>query len=208
MSPDKTLMPKFLLLATLFSIALSASAQRVLVHVYIVDKPAKKNNDTIFYDYNRKLTWNDFQGKVDNNNIGAALTASGYAFDANIIGDPKTIYLNISVYTYFIKSGSWRKPEVNTDYYLLHEQRHFDITRLGAETFADRLSKAKFTKDNYNKVIDSVFDKVYNENIALQNRYDNETRHSLNHDIQLKWNELIAEDLKKIYSQSVSAGSQ
>jgi len=200
-------MYRILLIALFISLLSSVSAQRIVVHVYMVDKPAKKNSDTIFYDYNKKLTWNDFQGRPDNY-TGGALTASGYAFDANIISDPKTIYLNIAVYTYFIKSGSWKKPEVNTDYHLLHEQRHFDITRLGAETFVDRLSKAKFTKDNYNKVIDSVFDKVYNENIALQNRYDTETRHSLNKEIQLKWNDQIAEDLRKLFIQSASAGTQ
>lgn len=193
----------FFFLSIIF-IAHTGNAQKVLVNVFMVDKVAKKSSDTIYYDAKRKLTWNDFQGKPDYHNIGAALTASGYAFDADITIEGKIIYLNVDVYTFFGKTGSWKKPEINSDYHLLHEQRHFDITRLGAENFINRLVKAKFTKDNYNKVLDSVFDKVYTENIAWQEKYDTETRHSINHEMQLKWNDQIAEELKKTFSQSTS----
>ena len=188
----------FLLLLCICDIAF---CQKVLVNVYLENKVAPKSSDTIYYDPSRKLTWNDFQGKPDYHNVGGAVTSSGYAFDAEIKTEGKIIYINIGVYVFFSKKSSWKKSTISSDYHLLHEQRHFDITRLGAENFINALVKSKFTKDNYNKVLDDIFDKAYADNIALQEKYDNETQHSLNNDMQVKWNNKIAEDIKKVLSQ-------
>jgi hypothetical protein len=78
---------------------------------------------------------------------------------------------------------------------------HFDITRLGAENFIRELVNAKFTKENYNQVLDSVFDRSYRENIAMQEQYDKETQHSINREVQLKWNDRIAGEMKKLSAQ-------
>lgn len=162
------------------------------------DRVAKPTSDTIFHDVNKKLTWKDFQGVPDTKHFGGAVTASGYAFDADIKIEGKIIYLNVGVYVFFKKSESWRKPNITSDYHLLHEQVHFDITRLGAESFIKQLVNSKFTKDNYSQVLDAVFDKSYNENLTLQEQYDRETQHSINRQVQLQWNDRIAAEMKKI----------
>jgi len=162
------------------------------------DRVAPPSSDTIYHDVKKRLTWNDFKGVPDTKHFGGAVTASGYAFDADIKIEGKIIYLNVGVYVFFTKSLSWKKPTINSDYHLLHEQVHFDITRLGAENFIREIVNAKFTRDNYNKVLDSVFDKSYNENIALQDQYDTESQHSINKPVQLKWNDKIAAEIKKI----------
>ncbi len=182
----------------LFFISPFSFAQKVLVNVYLENRVAKPTSDTIYYDVKRQLTWKDFQGKPDNRNPGGAVTASGYAFNADVKMESKIIYLNIGVFVFFIKSESWKKPTINSDFHLLHEQRHFDITRLGAESFIKQLTKSTFTKDNYNQILNTVFDKSYNENLALQAQYDNETQHSIKYQMQLKWNEKIAEEIKKL----------
>lgn len=178
--------------------SLGCYSQKVLVNVYLENRVAKQSSDTIYYDVSRKLTWQDFQGKPDLHNPGGAVTASGYAFDADMKMEDKIIYLNIGVYVYFLKSESWRKPDINSDFHLLHEQTHFDITRLGAENFIKELVKSTFTRDNYNQLLNSVFDKSYNENMALQTQYDTETQHSIKYQVQLKWNEKIAAEIKKL----------
>ena len=179
-------------------ICCTSFSQKVLVNVFMENRVAKPTNDTIYHDINKRLTWKDFKGQPDTKHFGSAVTASGYAFDADIKMEGKIIYLNIGVYVFFTKSQSWKKPGINSDYHLLHEQVHFDITRLGAESFIKQLVNSKFTKNNYNQVLDSVFDKSYNENIALQEKYDRETQHSINPQVQLKWNDKIAEEIKKI----------
>ena len=162
------------------------------------DKIASPSSDTIYHDVKKRLAWTDFKGVPDTKHYGGAVTASGYAFDADIKIEGKIIYLNVGVYVFFNKSQSWKKPTINSDYHLLHEQTHFDITRLGAENFIKELVASKFTKDNYSKVLDSVFDKTYNENFALQEQYDRETQHSINRQVQLKWNEKIAGEMRKL----------
>lgn len=165
------------------------------------DRIAKPTSDTIYHDVNSRLTWKDFKGVPDTKHFGGAVTASGYAFDADIKIEGKVVYLNIGVYVFFTKSHSWKKPSINSDYHLLHEQLHFDITRLGAENFIKQLVNSKFTKDNYNQLLEQVFDRSYNENIALQNQYDRETQHSINRQIQLKWNAKIADEMRKLSVQ-------
>lgn len=184
-----------LLLILFFS---NCYSQKVLVNVFFVNKVAKPSSDTIYYDVTKPLTWKDFKGTPDLKHFGGAVTASGYAFDADIKQEGKIIYLNIGVYVFFLKNESWKKSNINSDYHLLHEQRHFDITRLGAENFIKQLVKSNFTKDNYNDVLNTVFDKTYNENINLQNKYDTETQHSIQKDQQLMWNDKIAAEIKKL----------
>jgi hypothetical protein len=191
-------MVKKLFFIPLIFLSVCSSAQKVLVNVFMEEKVTRTASDTIFHDMARRLSWNDFKGKPDNNHFGGAVTASGYAFDADIKLEGKIIYLNIGVYVFFNKSQSWKKPNINSDYHLLHEQVHFDITRLGAESFIKQLVNSKFTKDNYNQLLDSIFDKSYNENIAMQQQYDRETQHSINRNIQLKWNDRISEELSKL----------
>lgn len=182
-------------------ICCSGYSQKVLVTVFMENKVAAASNDTIYHNLKKRLTWSDFKGVPDTKHFGGAVTASGYAFDADIKVEGKIIYLNVGVYVYFNKSQSWKKPSINSDYHLLHEQVHFDITRLGAESFIKELLNSKFTKDNYNKILDSVFDKSYNENFALQEQYDRETQHSIKRQVQLQWNDKIALEMKKLTDQ-------
>jgi hypothetical protein len=187
-----------LLLLFLFSYSIQSYSQNMIVKVFIENKRSTSFGDTIYYDFNQSLSWKDFKGKPDNNYFGGAVTASGFAFDSQMNSDGTNIYLNIGVYTFFTKNDSWKKPDINSDYHLLHEQHHFDITKIGSEKFIDELKKANFTKGNYNKLIASIFNKVYDENEAMQQQYDKETMHSINVNKQNEWNEKIAAEIKKL----------
>ena len=192
------MLKKLFLISFFIFIYFTGYSQKVLVTVFMQNRVAPLTNDTIYHDVKKRLTWKDFKGVPDTKHFGGAVTASGYAFDADIKIEGKTVYLKVGVYVFFTKSLSWKKPTINSDYHLLHEQVHFDITRLGAENFIKELLNAKFTKDNYNQVLDSVFDKSYAENFALQQQYDKETQHSINRQVQLQWNDKIAGEIKKI----------
>ena len=192
------MLKKLFLISFFIVIYFTGYSQKVLVTVFMQNRVAPLTSDTIYHDVKKRLTWNDFKGVPDTKHFGGAVTASGYAFDADIKIEGKTVYLNVGVYVFFTKSLSWKKPSINSDYHLLHEQVHFDITRLGAENFIRELLSAQFTKDNYNKILDSVFDKSYSENVALQEQYDKETNHSINRQVQLKWNDKIAAEMKKL----------
>jgi hypothetical protein len=170
----------------------------MMVKVYLENKVSNPESDTIYYDFNKKLTWHDYQGKPDMNSFAGAITSSGFAFNSHMNFDRDHINLTIGVYTFFSKKDSWKKPNINTDYHLLHEQHHFDITRIGAQKLVEELQKVNFTKANYNVLLSAAFNKVYDENIALQHQYDRETKNSMDVKKQLEWNEKIAAEIKKL----------
>ncbi|MEO6683351.1 MAG: DUF922 domain-containing protein [Ginsengibacter sp.] len=162
------------------------------------NKVASPPSDTIYHDFKRKLTWNDFQGVPDMNHKGEAVTSSGFAFKWNAEDNGETVFINISVYCYFSKSNSWKKKMAHSDYHLRHEQHHFDITRLGAEKLVNEFKNASYTAENYKALISQVFDRVYDENLALQNEYDRQTKHSIDKEKQMEWNDLIGSKLMKL----------
>lgn len=172
--------------------------QKVVVDAAIENKVAGENSDTIYYDFKRPLTWDDFKGVPDYNNPGGAITSSGFAFNAQMNMENDVIHLSVRVYTFFSKKRSWKKPGINSDYHLLHEQRHFDITRLYAQKFCNELAKADFTAANYNKLLTSLFNTSFTESNDLQQRYDDETQHSIKTAEQLKWNDKIGQELSRM----------
>lgn len=196
-------MKQYIFLFFLAALSSQCFSQKVIVYASIENKKANSNSDTIYYDFNRRLTWSDFKGKADQNHFGGAVTASGFAFDSKMNFDGRNIRLDIEVYTFFIKNDSWKKPRINSDYHLLHEQHHFDITRLGAEKLVDELAKANFTKDNYHSLLTSIFDKAYKENSGMQRQYDTETIHSTDTAKQQEWNNKIAAEIQKLKESAV-----
>jgi hypothetical protein len=186
------------LLFICLALAITCSSQKVIVKVFMENRKASTGSDTIYYDFNRKLSWSDFKGKPREDYFAGAVTASGFAFDSQINFDGANIYLNIGVYTFFTKSDSWRKPQINSDYHLMHEQHHFDITMMGSEKFISEIQKVHFTKNNYTALLTSIFDKVYKENSDEQHLYDRDTNHSINAEKQLEWNDKIAGEIQKL----------
>ena len=186
------------LLLICFSTIIKCISQKVIVHAFMENKKASGGNDTIYYDFNRNLKWSDFKGKPDESFFAGAVTASGFAFDSQMDFDRTNIYLNIGVYTFFAKNDSWKKPQINSDYHLLHEQHHFDITRIGSEGFINALKKAHFNRENYTTLLTSIFNKVYKENSDTQHLYDKETNHSINVAKQLEWNDKISAEIQKL----------
>ena len=128
--------------AIIFSI--QCYSQKVVVKAYMENKKANAKSDTIYYDFNQGLTWKDFKGVPDQKSPGGAVTGSGFAFDSEMDSDGKIIHLDIGVYTFFTKNDSWKKPNINSNYHLLHEQHHFDITRLSAEKLLARYQQRSF----------------------------------------------------------------
>ncbi|MDE3183032.1 MAG: hypothetical protein KGM16_06395 [Bacteroidota bacterium] len=188
----------FILFSFLFSI--QTFAQKIRVHVFTENHKSTPGSDTIYYDFKRPLAWQDFQGKVPAAVPWGAMTASGFSFNSSLSDEGNNIDISVGVYTFFTKHDSWKKPEAHSSYHLEHEQHHFDITRLGAAKLEDEIKKAHFTVKNYRSLLNSIFDKVYNEEIAWQKQYDLETQNSKDSVKQLEWNKKISDEIKKLKS--------
>ncbi|MFS8082492.1 MAG: hypothetical protein ACMG51_03495 [Ginsengibacter sp.] len=186
----------FFVFAMLYSS--SIVAQKTIVSAVMENHLNKASSDTIYYDFDQKLNWKDFQGTPGTQPSIGAITASGFAFHSSMDYVNNVLKIRIGVYTFFTKHDSWKKKDINSDYHLEHEQHHFDITRLGAQKFLDGIQKANFTMKNYQQLMNSIFSKIYDENIQLQQQYDRETKNSMDVDKQTEWNKKITDKINAL----------
>lgn len=153
----------------------------------------------IYWSETKKLTWNDFKGK---SNLGkdssvVAFANVGMGYSAETTTNPKAP-VKIKVSVFFDQQKSWKVDYIKGDRVLHHEQLHFDI----AELFGRKLRKKIVEKIKNSQDYQTIFVDIYKTNLAeyksFQNQYDKETNHGLNEEKQLFYNNLIAEELKKL----------
>jgi len=108
----------------------------------------------------------------------------------------------ITVFCYFNKRSSWVKRNMNTDYALLHEQHHYDITYINANLFVQKLKDAKITLKNYESVVERIHDESFAALDKMQNDYDGETSNGRIPRIQYKWNKKIDQELEDLFFTS------
>ena len=165
------------------------------VRVNFTDYSEKTEGDTIYYSFNRPLTWADFQGKVPQSRFDAEVFATiGYSEETTVINGVINLKLDIKVC--LPKNDCWVKEGSQNDYALNHEQRHFDIAKIVAEHFKQRIKAENLPVANYDGPVNVDYLDAYREMDSLQLQYDNETNHGANHTSQERWNERIDQELK------------
>ncbi len=171
----------------------NAAAQKLNVAVkYIAsDAGSTTGKPLIFYSPERKLTWNDFKGKPDAGSNAAAITNAGIGFQMMFRSENNVATLNIAVNCNFSIKDSWVKDGRRTPYILNHEQHHFDIAYIYAMLFIQQLKTAKYTMKDYAKVIEKIYTQTQADLLAMQNKYDGETKNSILTEQQEVWNKKI-----------------
>ena len=160
--------------------------------------PEKENDTIIVWTQNRKLNWSDFQSPAKFTDPTKTAAESEIAID--LISIPINDYdYKYVVFPYFYKSLSSSKTD--DPHVLKHEQLHFDIAELFARKIRmtlKKLEKETFNEEKYNAEIDDVY-KGYS---VCQNKYDEETLHSLITEKQIEWENKIARELQGLISYS------
>ena len=82
-----------------------------------------------------------------------------------------------------------------TDTVLNHERGHFDITELFARKLRKEISRRKFTVANINREVPKLFRQINEQRDQMQDRYDEETNHSIDYSKQIAWEKHIQEEL-------------
>ena len=165
------------------------------VKVSFTDYTEKTEGDTIYYSFNRPLTWADFKGEVPQSRFDAEVFATiGYNEKTTVTNGVINLELDIKVC--LPKSDCWVKAGDQNDYALNHEQRHFDIARIVAEHFKQRVKAETLPVSNYDGPINVDYLDAYREMDSLQKQYDSETNHGGDHAGQERWNEKIDKELK------------
>jgi hypothetical protein len=168
------------------------------VKVIFTDYKEKEEGDTIYYNVNRPLKWTDFKDKPQiSTKFGAAVFASlGYTEEVKLIKGIVNVKINLKVYV--PKSACWVKDNTADDYALNHEQRHFDIVKIIAGRFKQRILTEKLSTYNYDGPINVAYFDALREIDKMQKQYDGETQHSINTYQQQLWNIKIDNELEAL----------
>lgn len=148
--------------------------------------------DEIAWKAKRKLTWDDFRAKANENDPLHALTATNIDMKAKC-EDGK---LKVKVESVFSTGESWTKTR-KSDKLLFHEQLHFDITEIYARRLRKELSSVKNICDKPEQ-INLITDRVFEEWKKQEDFYDKETNHGLNYAQMDIWAKKIEAELKQL----------
>lgn len=176
------------------------------VRLKIVDPIRQSNNDTVYYDPARPLSWDDFTGAVTPGSAYNATIFSSLSIEGNASVENGEIVQTVSVKVYMIPDQSWVKNA--NSYANNHEQKHFDLTRIAANRMIDRLKNAELEPALFEAKLNDIYLDSYREMSRLQDLYDNQTQNGINKDMQQFWNQLISNALKGDWEKLDSILSQ
>lgn len=152
------------------------------------------NPKKIIWSEDKKLSWSDFQGKAQPNANFVASTNSGISFHYSFSFKGNDINVEYSVESFFYPEESWFHPEKVSEYILKHEQTHFDISELYARILRKKLSERNFSK-KVKTEIEAIYRKTEQERRSTQAKFDDETDHSRNVQMEKQWENHIAQQL-------------
>lgn len=113
----------------------------------------------IYWQKNRKLAWEDFQGTPKNS---SSMVVSSLFIDCREIKETDSV--TILVNTIFTKSESWVVSGFEDDGVLWHAQKHFDIYEIYARKLVEIYSKTTFTeKEILSGKLEKIRTSIYSE---------------------------------------------
>lgn len=148
-------------------------------------------DDLIKWSAARKLSWADYKASPDPDSDAAASTTTLLTIEYKI----DNTSFGYAISSTFSKSQSWGRHK--DAYILSHEQGHFDIAEVYARKLHKKMSEYKFNTRTYQKDLKKIYDEVTDEKEEMQDKYDSETRHSINKDKQAEWLKKIEAMLKE-----------
>ncbi|WP_222852035.1 DUF922 domain-containing protein [Cyclobacterium plantarum] len=163
------------------------------VKVKIRDYREDHQDDTVFYNPQRPLSWKDFTGRPRFGNYAASIFAS-IAYEGNSWIEEGEVIVDIVFKTFMLKSSSWVKG-TNNSYGLNHEQRHFDIAKIVMERLKEKVEKLDLQPHNYDRKVSFHYLDAFREMNQMQEQYDRETAHGMNAKAQARWDKFIDEEL-------------
>ncbi|WP_339879521.1 hypothetical protein [uncultured Algoriphagus sp.] len=167
------------------------------IRLNILDPIRASDSDTVFYDPDRPLTWDDFIGPITPRSSYNATIFSSMSIAGNAAIVNGEIVQTIDIKVYMIPDQSWVK-DANA-YANNHEQRHFDLTRIAADRMIIKLNQMDKEPYLFEATLNDIYLDAYREMNHLQDFYDGQTRNGINKDIQADWDKAISDALKGNY---------
>ncbi|WP_185247130.1 hypothetical protein [Chryseobacterium bernardetii] len=139
---------------------------------------------------NTKLNKNDFRGKIPDNTINHAGTASNIGYEV-VSTSIWTGRIKMRTYAIFSKSESWLNEDFYTEDLLNHEQKHFDITQIFACKLQRSINKEIRIPQDYYSKFSTLNTAIGDEYLKFQEKYDAETDHGTKLDVQKNYDKMI-----------------
>ena len=149
----------------------------------------------------RTLNWADFVGKVhdDEPYTGAAVRPAIYLHIDSVEELPNNRFTCRFTVKCAFQSVAWARESVRKDrsyFYLNHEQEHYDIALTYANMLKVKLNSRDYGDNDYQKVMQGIYDDMMDKYFATQEAYDSQSNHSLVKEMQTLWDMRIKKCLE------------
>ena len=136
----------------------------------------------------RRLVWNDFRGKPPSGGPEGARTAYGLYYAWFCRGETFGFRVTAALHPHrsWVKSIVVSSPHENPRV-LQHEQTHFDLTEVFARRMRQRFDTLTGACAKPDGALKAMAQRLVDEEKAMQQRYDRETKHGLIADKQAAW---------------------
>lgn len=164
-----------------------STCARVTGIAYRVNNPQQYQLE-IDWSANRKLSWDDFKGKVPEKSYFDAESYCSIIYQTGLV----TVFTKATfvVTNTFDCTRSWVRAGKKNDAILNHEQRHFDLCEIYTRKLKAEFDKQKIYINSGNK-IDSIFSGLERQYNEAHRRYDEETQHGTSEIAQSGWDSYI-----------------
>jgi hypothetical protein len=173
----------------------------------------------ILWSAKRPLRWDDFVGRVPksapakNVAMTAASLRFGYGYSLEWSRNECAYRItSLTIDALFDPRASWVRSGSRTAAVLAHEQGHFDIAEIHKLMFEaasrpfvdkraacrgrDKKSISKNVEHDIDATLGKLYQRIWTNQVRVQNAYDGETAHGLNASAQKTWLAKIAAALK------------
>lgn len=176
----------YAVLSSLMLVVLMGVSRPSKMHLAVEDA---SQHDTLYWENHAALSRSDFLGAEPSISQFAAYTYTIILMEYDVSTRREgVIQPNFKIQAAFNKKKSWisKSSLSSPDRVLKHEQVHFDIAELTARKLRKALQRATYTR-NFRKEINAIYKKQIDLGEAMQEAYDEETRHGLDGRKQREW---------------------
>ncbi|WP_341842098.1 DUF922 domain-containing protein [Chitinophaga caseinilytica] len=159
-------------------------------------RPLDPSSDTLFY-HQRHATAEDFRGSPGFGARSDAVSFTSFGFDGSTRRFRDTLEVHLVLQVFWVRSASWTRTRPPSRHILVHEQLHFDITRLVAERFRKKVLSMPLTIDDHDSRIQYEYLESFREMNQLQEAFDDEARHGANGIAEARWQQRIHSALRE-----------
>lgn len=169
---------------------------KVVKVIFLTENSAEAPaSDTLFY-HQRAIRPEDFRSSPrPGPGKNEAISFTSFAFDGSSRQFRDTLEITLVLQVFWVKTSSWLRTRPPSAHVLEHEQLHFDITRLIAERFRQKVLQMPLTADDHESRIQYEYLESFRDMNRMQEEFDEQVHHGASMFLQQEWKRKIRQEL-------------